>query len=71
MNKVELRRALKTRGYTCAIRANPFNEKLADLWLVTPQKVKVMVSSASVFSVEFYERHKAALGICQQFDRRM
>ena len=71
MNKTELRAALKKIGYTCSIRANPFKETLADLWLITPQKQKLHISSASVFSATTYEQHKAAFQICEKFDRRM
>ncbi len=70
MTKADLRAALKKIGYTCSIRANPFKETLADLWLITPQKQKLHISSASVFSAETYTQHKAAFEICQQFDRK-
>ena len=69
MTLSELRNQLKPLGYKCSARANPFKPEMKDLYLITPQSQKYLVSTSTVMSRDSYEKHKQALDFCWEFKR--
>lgn len=76
MTQNELRKALKAltgakyAGYNCSFstKQSPFSDKTVTfVSLILPNGDKVPVSSASVFGAGFYQEHRDALALINQW----
>jgi hypothetical protein len=68
--KNQLRQSLKAAGYGCRIqeKQSPFSDKIVTFISFIPAGEKpVMVTGAGVFGADFYQKHKVAFEIINQF----
>lgn len=76
MTQSELRKALKAltgancAGYNCSFstKQSPFSDKAVTfVYLILPNGEKVQITSACVFGKGFYEEHRDALALINQW----
>lgn len=70
MTQNELRKALKGIGYGCSFstKQSPFSDKAVTfVYLILPNGEKVQITSACVFGKGFYEEHREALALINQW----
>lgn len=68
MDRKTIRKAFKDIGYTVSFKRNPFNANLCNLAFKTAEMVNpLVVSSAKVYSVDTYNKHKAAFDMANKF----
>jgi hypothetical protein len=65
------RKQLKTIGYNVSVskKQSPFSDKVVTfLSLVLPDKTKVLITGASVFTQDFFDKHGKAMEIFNQIE---
>jgi hypothetical protein len=70
MTKAQLRKVLKEIGYNCSftIGHSPFSDKTVTfVSMILPDGNKVSVSSASVFGKGFYDEHRKAFDLINEW----